>query len=180
MEIPPILSKTCPSVFQIFLFRNSMQISIFLFTWKGLFLLVSIFKQIKLTQFKNYPYQVFDFGSKIVGICGSNGSGKTNLLDSLYYLCFTRSYFTNADGKNALHGSDGFRLEAEVQNTQMHHLCCILRESGKKEFLLDQEPYKKFSAHIGKFSCVMIAPDDSQIITGLSELRRTFIDTLLS
>ncbi|MGF7230568.1 DNA replication/repair protein RecF, partial [Arachidicoccus sp.] len=40
--------------------------------------------------------------------------------------------------------------------------------------------YRKFSDHIGKFSCVMIAPDDATLITGVSEERRKFLDTLLS
>jgi DNA replication and repair protein RecF len=40
--------------------------------------------------------------------------------------------------------------------------------------------YEKFSQHIGKFPCVMIAPDDIEMITGRSEERRKFIDTLIS
>jgi DNA replication and repair protein RecF len=46
--------------------------------------------------------------------------------------------------------------------------------------LVNDEPYKKFSAHIGKFPCVMIEPDDVALITGGSEERRKFIDTILS
>ncbi|MEO6732744.1 MAG: DNA replication and repair protein RecF, partial [Ferruginibacter sp.] len=48
------------------------------------------------------------------------------------------------------------------------------------EFLLNGVPYEKYSAHIGKYPCVMIAPDDIELITGGSEERRRFIDTLLS
>ena len=44
---------------------------------------------------------------------------------------------------------------------------------------MNEEPYEKFSAHIGKFPCVIITPDDVQIITDGSEERRRFIDTLL-
>ena len=54
-----------------------------------------------------------------------------------------------------------------------------MRETGRKEFLLDGEPYEKFSHHIGKFPCVFIAPDDVEIITGASEERRRFTDALL-
>jgi DNA replication and repair protein RecF len=45
---------------------------------------------------------------------------------------------------------------------------------------VDDVPYEKFSQHIGKWPCVMIAPDDIEMITGGSEERRKFIDTLLS
>ena len=57
---------------------------------------------------------------------------------------------------------------------------CILRETGRKEFSVNGRSYEKFSQHIGHYPCVIIAPDDIQIITGVSEERRRFIDTLLS
>jgi DNA replication and repair protein RecF len=57
---------------------------------------------------------------------------------------------------------------------------CILRETGKKEFSVDEELYTKFSKHIGRYPCVVIAPDDVQLIIGNSDDRRKFIDTLLS
>ncbi|MEP6595617.1 MAG: AAA family ATPase [Ginsengibacter sp.] len=48
--------------------------------------------KIIITQFKNYKARAFDFTERIVGICGLNGMGKTNLLDAINYLCFTKSY----------------------------------------------------------------------------------------
>ena len=51
-------------------------------------------QSIQLFQFKNYYQQEFVFTERIVGICGRNGVGKTNLLDAVHYLCFTKSYFT--------------------------------------------------------------------------------------
>ncbi|HLZ90010.1 MAG TPA: DNA replication and repair protein RecF, partial [Puia sp.] len=138
-------------------------------------------KQISLVGFRNYTQATFRFDKRIVGICGNNGVGKTNLLDALYYLCFTRSYFARGDQANVLHGAAGFRLEGHFDNAgQETKVVCILRENGKKEFLTDGQPYEKFSRHIGRFPCVIIAPDDIQIITAGSEERRRFLDALLS
>jgi DNA replication and repair protein RecF len=138
-------------------------------------------KQISLVGFKNYDAATFHFDKRIVGICGNNGVGKTNLLDALYYLCFTRSYFTRSDQSNVLRGAAGFRIEGHFDNAgQPSTVVCILRENGKKEFLVDGQPYEKLSRHIGRFPCVIIAPDDIQIITGGSEERRRFLDALLS
>ncbi len=138
-------------------------------------------EQISLVGFKNYPQATFRFEKRIVGICGNNGVGKTNLLDALYYLCFTRSYFNRSDRANVLRGAAGFRIEGRFNNTgQPMTVVAILRENGKKEFLADGQPYEKFSRHIGRFPCVMIAPDDIQIVTGGSEERRRFLDALLS
>ncbi|RYY96039.1 MAG: DNA replication and repair protein RecF, partial [Chitinophagaceae bacterium] len=66
---------------------------------------------ISLLQFKNYFHQEYGFTERIVGICGRNGRGKTNLLDAIHYLCFTKSYFTRIDSLVAQHGHQGFRLE---------------------------------------------------------------------
>lgn len=136
---------------------------------------------ITLTQFKNYEFSAFSFSEKVVGICGLNGKGKTNLLDAIYYLCFTKSYFSRSDTFNTTFNKDGFRLEAAYKTALGEEkLVCIYRGLGKKELYLNDVQYEKFSMHIGHFPCVIIAPDDIQLITGRSEDRRRFIDTVLS
>ena len=138
-------------------------------------------KKGSLIQFKNYKNRSIQFTERIVGVSGRNGIGKTNLLDGIHYLSFTKSYFTRLDGNNILQGHDGFRLEGEFELwDKPEKAICILRETGKKEFSINGRLYEKFSQHIGHYPCVIIAPDDIQIITGGSEERRRFIDTLLS
>jgi DNA replication and repair protein RecF len=142
---------------------------------------MTFLQDISLTQFRNYFSQRFRFTEKIVGISGLNGSGKTKLLDTIYYLCFTKSYFSKPDSQSVHPGTAGFRIEGNIaENNSVTNLVCILRENNKKEFQLNRESYKKFSEHIGRFPCVFIAPDDVQIITEGSETRRHFLDTLLS
>ena len=138
-------------------------------------------QQLELLQFRNYTQRRLQFPKRITAICGSNGSGKTNLLDAAYYCCFSRSYFTRPEQTNVLHGAQGMRIEGIFNNgTQDYSVCAIIRETGKKELLLNGEPYKQFSQHIGRFPCVMIAPDDISLINEGGEARRKFIDTILS
>ncbi|MEI7588488.1 MAG: DNA replication and repair protein RecF [Chitinophagia bacterium] len=137
-------------------------------------------QQLKLVQFRNYVQMNFEFTDRIVGIVGSNGTGKTNLLDALYYLSFTKSYFNRPDAQNVHHAHEGLRIEGLYSiNNQPTPITCIIRETLKKEFYFDEEMYSKLSQHIGKIPCVMIAPDDVQIITGSSEERRKLMDSLL-
>ncbi|RYY86334.1 MAG: DNA replication and repair protein RecF [Chitinophagaceae bacterium] len=136
---------------------------------------------ISLLQFKNYSHREFRFTERIVGICGRNGRGKTNLLDAVHYLCFTRSYFTRHDQNVPQHGQQGFRLEGHFKlQGKEEKAVCILRETGRKEFSVNDQAYSRFSKHIGRYPCVVIAPDDVQLIIGGSEERRKFLDTLLS
>jgi len=137
--------------------------------------------QLSAYQFKNYNQQQWLFENRIIAICGPNGSGKTNLLDAIYYLCFTRSYFSKQDSQVVQQGKQGLRVYGTFEKEdQAYELVCILRENNKKEFHINGEAYKKFSDHIGKFPCVMIAPDDVELITGNSESRRKFLDPILS
>ncbi|NCT75995.1 MAG: DNA replication and repair protein RecF [Chitinophagaceae bacterium] len=136
---------------------------------------------ITLFQFKNYTNRVFSLDHRVIGICGNNGVGKTNLLDAIYYLCFTKSYFTRLDSQLVKQGFAGFRIEGDfLVNGKKEKAVCIYRENGKKEFQINGQAYDKFSQHIGRYPCVIIAPDDAQLITGGSEERRRFLDALLS
>ncbi len=136
---------------------------------------------ISLVRFKNYDTRSFEFKERIVGICGNNGVGKTNLLDAIHYLCFTRGYFSRQDLISIKHGNTGFRIEGDLDlNGKPEKTVCILRETGRKEFMINGVLYDKFSEHIGHYPCVIIVPDDAQLITGGSEERRKFLDALLS
>jgi DNA replication and repair protein RecF len=139
-------------------------------------------RSITLTQFKNYRSAEFNFSDRITAICGRNGVGKTNLLDAIYYCCFTKSYFSRIDSQNVHHETNGFRIQGnfELDDGETVSVICILRETGRKEFLWQHELYTKIGSHIGKLPCVIIAPDDVQIIIGGSEERRRFLDVLLS
>lgn len=138
-----------------------------------------LLKKIMLTHFKNYDFKQFDFDKKVVGICGLNGKGKTNLLDAIYYCCFTKSYFSS-DAFNTQFDKEGFRLEAAFENSETkQHVICIHRAGLKKEFYLNDVLYDKLSEHIGLLPTVIIAPDDIEIITGNSEERRKYIDATI-
>jgi DNA replication and repair protein RecF len=137
-------------------------------------------RNISLTQYKNYLQQSFSFDKPIIGIYGNNGVGKTNLLDAIYYLCFTRSYFFKSDLQNVHHGKSGFRIEGNFETDKGdQQVVCVLRETGKKEVTRNDELYLRLSGHIGRFPCVIITPDDARIITEGSDERRRYTDALL-
>ena len=137
-------------------------------------------QKIILTQFKNYGKKQFDFSNNVIGICGLNGKGKTNLLDAIYYTCFTRSYFSSNDNLNIQFEKDGFRVETHMCRLERDQVIVCINRGNKKELYVNEVPYEKFSKHIGFIPVVMIAPDDIELITGGTEKRRKYIDTVLS
>src|SRR5215831_9097217 len=91
--------------------------------------------KISLTQFKNYRHRTIEFKGRAIGLSGRNGIGKTNLLDAIHYLCFTKSHFTRLDGNNISPGFHGFRLAGDFElYGKSEKAVCVLRETGKKEF----------------------------------------------
>ena len=138
-------------------------------------------QNIELTQFRNYSKSSFQFHERIVAICGSNGIGKTNLLDAIHYLSFTKSYFNKPDAISPSFSDNGFRISGKFLLEEVSKdVSIVFRENGKKELQVDQSNINKFSEHIGAFPLVFIAPDDTKLITGGSEERRNYLDTLLS
>lgn len=136
---------------------------------------------IELIQFKNFSQAAFVFAPDMNLIVGPNGTGKTNLLDAVHYLSMTKSYFHATDQPVVQYGKDGFRLEGRWHQRQTdYQMVCVVKEGMKKEFRVNDVPYTRLAMHIGRFPVVMIAPDDVLLITGASEERRKWLDSLLS
>jgi DNA replication and repair protein RecF len=137
-------------------------------------------RKISLTQFRNYTFASFAFLQKITCIAGPNGSGKTALLDAVYYLCYTKSYFSAQQQHTAQNGTDGFRVEGEFAGRDTPQTITCKWRAGKKEIQANGIEYERPADHIGRYAAVMIAPDDMELINNGSELRRKWMDGILS
>ena len=135
---------------------------------------------IELVQFKCYEQKNVQFEKPIALLHGANGVGKTSILDAIYYLCFTKSYFVGTDALLTQQGKTGWRVAGTFHTPEPLRVSAVLRETGKKEFRCNDVTYAKIAQHIGRFPCVMIAPDDIAWITGTSEIRRTFLDRMIA
>jgi DNA replication and repair protein RecF len=140
--------------------------------------LVTINK-ISLVQFRNYTSAVYDFPAQVTCITGPNGSGKTNLLDAVYYLCYTKSYFSAYQQNSVQNGMDGFRVSGKFHKSGSTDTISCKWKAGKKEIYKNDAEYEKITDHIGAYSAVMIAPDDTELINEHSDLRRKWIDSIL-
>ncbi len=140
-----------------------------------------ILQSITLNNFKNYESAQVDFCEGINCLTGLNGSGKTNLLDAIYYLSLTKSAFNAIDSQNIRHDNQFFSIRANFEvDDRIYKLQCSLKQGEKKQVKLDGAAYEKLSEHIGKFPVVMIAPNDDGLIRDSSEVRRKFVDSIIA
>ncbi len=139
-------------------------------------------KQLSLTNFKNYPTAVLQFSEKLNCFAGDNGAGKTNILDALYYLSFCKSYFNPVDSQNILHDAGFFAIHGLYQRNgeTEDKVSCIQRSGQKKVFQFNKKAYSRLADHIGKIPLVMISPYDRDLINDGSEVRRKYIDGVIS
>jgi DNA replication and repair protein RecF len=138
-------------------------------------------KNLRLYHFKNYENAKFDFSNQINCFTGLNGSGKTNILDAIYYLCFTKSYFQNQDAINILNNETEMSINGSfVKNENTDQVQLIIQKGSKKKLKVNNNEYPKLADHIGNYPLVIIAPNDIYLIHEGSEERRKFIDLFIS
>ena len=138
-------------------------------------------KTLQLINLKNYETAFFEFNSKINCFLGKNSIGKTNILDAIYYLSFTKSFITPIDSYNIKINESMFMIQGSfLRKEKEEQIDCGFKKGQKKQFRRNKLAYKKYAEHIGLFPLVMISPLDSELITGGSELRRKLMDGVIS
>lgn len=124
-------------------------------------------KQLSLINFKNYTETSVLFHPKLNCFTGSNGMGKTNLLDAIYYLSFCKSCFNTVDSQSISFDQDFFMIQGLFDNEQeTDEIYCGVKRTQKKVFKRNKKEYEKLSDHIGLFPLVMISPADTSLISG--------------
>ena len=133
---------------------------------------------LNILNYRNIREARLDFADKLNCLVGLNGQGKTNILDAIYLLSFTKSALTAIDSQNITHGED----LAMVQGTYDGEVTvsCGLKRGVKKQFRWGQKDYKRLIDHIGLIPLVMVSPKDEQLIDEGSEERRRFMDVVIA
>lgn len=141
-----------------------------------------ILKKISIVNYKNIRQASLELSPKINCLIGSNGVGKTNLLDAVYYLSFCHSSFTNQDGTVITHGQDFFVVEGNylTDDGGEERIYAGMKRGKHKHFRRNDKEYKKLSAHIGLIPLIFITPSDNTLVTGAGEERRRLMDVVIS
>ncbi len=133
-----------------------------------------------LTNFKNIVDADLVFEDKINCLVGHNGAGKTNILDAIHFLSFTKSYFNLSDSQVVNFNADFFTIKGEFTRLNSTETIQIIYKKDSKTVKRNAKKYKKLSQHIGLIPVVVITPEDSKLITGGGEEKRKFLDIIIS
>jgi len=138
-------------------------------------------KTLSLLNFKNFDSLDLEFCDKINCIIGDNGIGKTNILDSICYLSFCKSVINQSDSQNIKQGEEFFVIQGEfLRQSEVEKIYCGFQKDKKKTFRRNNVEYQRLSEHIGFIPVVFSTPYDSNIIHAGSEVRRKFMNTVIS
>lgn len=138
-------------------------------------------KQLSVFSFKNYVEATLHFAPEVNAFTGTNGAGKTNLLDAIHYISLCKSFLNPVDSQHIRQGEDGFMVQGEFdKDGHSDIVACSLKRNQKKQFKRNKKAYTRLADHIGLFPLVMVSPNDSAIVADGSEERRRFIDNVIS
>ena len=147
-----------------------------------------ILQSLNILNYRNIREASLEFSPKLNCFVGLNGQGKTNVLDAIYLLSFTKSAYTSQDSLNITHGEDmamvqGVYITSPQPSPQGREdsftISCGLRRGVKKQFRKDKKDYQRLIDHIGLLPLVMISPSDQQLIDEGSDERRRFMDVVI-
>jgi len=140
-------------------------------------------KKLELQDYRNYSDVSLNFDKNTILILGNNGNGKTNLLESIYYLSTGRSHRTYSQDEIIKWGSNCSIIRALVgsdKNDREDHLIEIeLRRENSIRIRIDEVYHRKKSDFISILPSVIFSPDDLSIVKSSPSYRRNFLDSIL-
>jgi DNA replication and repair protein RecF len=138
-------------------------------------------QELNILNYKNIREAGMSFSDKLNCFVGLNGQGKTNILDAIYYLSFTKSAYNAIDSQNINHDEEMALVQGKyVDGDTEEMISCGLKRGVKKQFRRGKKDYKRLLDHIGLIPLVMVSPQDSELVVDGSEERRRFMDGVIS
>ncbi len=135
---------------------------------------------VELTNFRNFKTLALSFHEVRNLILGANGTGKTNLLEAIYYLTIGRSLRTGRDRELIRFDEPFLRIAGDFYaHGRSSHVEAVLSAS-EKLFVVNGSQLSRVSDLVGRYPAVSLSLDDGQIVTGQPVHRRRFLDIALS
>jgi DNA replication and repair protein RecF len=138
-------------------------------------------KRLVLSKFRNYKKAEISFNSRNIVFTGRNGQGKSNLLEAIFFLSVLRSFRSSKTRDIKKIGENSFYLAAEIEKEKWTEFLEVkYGPSNRRSLSIDNSPVTKSSEFINQIRAVIFSPEDINIVSSSSALRRRFVDMLIS
>lgn len=139
-----------------------------------------------LKQFRCFESHVVLFDKPFVIIGGPNGSGKTSILEALYYACYLRSFRTRTTRELIHFDQSAFSLKLHLKsmhdsnpairaNVEEHEIT-VGYSSEKRIIKLNNISLTSYKELLSVYRIIALTGDDTSIIKGTPDCRRQFLD----
>lgn len=140
--------------------------------------------KILLQNFRSYEKKLVEFDQRANLILGKNGSGKSNLLEAIYFLSSGKSFRSSNSGQLIKWGEKISSVRAKITDNQGESEVEVQlwRENTgalKRRFLIDKV-VKTRAKYWGKVKIVVFEPEDLRLINGSPGRRRDFLDGIFA
>lgn len=135
---------------------------------------------IQLTNFRNFKQGNYAFKTPTTVLFGNNAQGKTNFLESIFFLATTKSFKGHTDQELINNGSDTTTVSGTVADGLSLSIAMQRREENLIKITKVSGISRRISNYIGNFYAVAFTPWDINLVTGSPSLRRWHIDLTLA
>lgn len=141
-------------------------------------------RTLRLRNYRNFAALDLEFPEAGAAIIGDNGSGKTNLLESIHYLEIFRSFRGAADEQLVRFGAGAFHVRGVFEDAEAGRTVEVSAgyepRTRRKKVTLDGAEATRLADAIGRLGTVIFSPSDVEIVTGPPAERRRYLDIVLS
>ena len=132
--------------------------------------------EINLQNFRNYSKLKLKFNKNINIFIGNNAQGKTNILESIYFLSITKSHRMAKENFLIKNNEIMTKVYGKVKNNSISKKYEVMLNQNGKRVSINDNPIKKISDYLSNINVVMFCPDDLEIIKGSPHNRRYFLN----
>jgi len=137
-------------------------------------------RHLSLADIRNHRATDIVLAEGCTAFIGSNGQGKTNIVEAVYYLSTLGSHRVATDAPMIYEGAASGRIAAEVVRDNRALTIDIEILPGKaNRARINRSPVSRPREILGILKTVMFAPEDLSLVKGDPSERRKFLDDLL-
>lgn len=138
-------------------------------------------KNLKLLNFRNYKFADADLSPGVNLILGENAQGKTNFLESIFFLSCVKSFHAKNERELILFGENEARIGADIITRERDlSLRIDLSTNAKRKIYENGILQKKLLDYVGTVQTVLFSPDDLYLIKEGPAIRRRFLNIAIS